>query len=631
MSFRVKGLKNGLRYDFRVVALGEAKLAASLSPVPASGGPLVCARYPVQGTDMGVRSQNVRVGGAATVTVNGVTLAASGGGLYQGTLAAPVAVGAPLNLLTRVGECLVFASDVVPEAPALTAPAAGSSLAASAVLPVAWTSASSPQRFVVSASWVTGGAGHGWRSGDLPGSARSFSIPAGALPAGQTVKVRVYAYNDGAFVGSFTPDSRMAIRNGNEAGRDVTVQAAAPNPPAVSWGDPHLITLDQTAMEFQAVGEFDLTQSVTDDFRVQARQRPWGSSTVVSVNTAVATRMNGQKVGVYAGMIPALRIGEAGVRTNVPAGGLDLGGGHRVTQSGNVYTLEFPGGERLAITNNGAYLDARLTLPDARRGRVRGVWGNFDGVTTNDLITRVGATLSSPVTPADLYGTFGNSWRVPSVAESLFVYDVGQRWGGFDDPAFPSAQAVIPAGAAAGAEATCRAAGVTDPLLLDRCVTDVALTDNPRFAASSADTQPAHDQVRLALPDLTVTAFSAAYSGTCAGGAPLVNARVTVRNVGAAPSPARSDVGLAQVVDTRDETLTAGYRGNGVGLPALAPGESVTVTIPVYDPATQPATAPGAHTYAARVNFGAYFPEGSSANNRFTTTQTVTVPAGDCR
>ncbi len=137
--------------------------------------------------------------------------------------------------------------------------------------------------------------------------------------------------------------------------------------------------------------------------------------------------------------------------------------------------------------------------------------------------------------------------------------------------------------------------------------------------------------MRLALPDLTVTAFSAAYSGTCAGGAPLVNARVTVRNVGAAPSPARGDVGLAQVVDTRDETLTAGYRGNGVGLPALAPGESVTVTIPVYYPATQPATAPGAHTYAARVNFGAYFPESSSANNRFTTTQTVTVPAGDCR
>ncbi|MBZ9712757.1 VWD domain-containing protein [Deinococcus multiflagellatus] len=423
----------------------------------------------------------------------------------------------------------------------------------------------------------------------------------------------------------------MAIRNGDEAGRDVTVQAAAPNPPAVSWGDPHLISLDQVALEFQAVGEFDLTQASTDDFRVQARQRPWGGSRVVSVNTAIATRMNGQKVGVYAGQIPALRLGDAGVRTEVPVGGLDLGGGFRITQSGNLYTLAFPGGERLAITNNGAYLDARLTLPDSRRGRVRGLWGNFDGNLTNELTTRGGVTLPGPTGLGELYGTFGNSWRVPSATESLFVYDDGERFGGFDDPTFPAAAPAVPAGAAASAEATCRAAGVTDPLLLDRCVTDVALTGNPRFAASSAETQPPRDQVRLALPDLTVTAFSAVYSGVCRAGQALVTAQVTVRNVGGAPSPARPDVGVVQVVDTRDEGQPSGYRGNGVGLGALAPGQSATVTIPVYFPSTQPADAPGAHTYAARVNFGAYFPEASTANNRFGGVQTVTVPAGDCR
>ncbi|MFC6659006.1 hypothetical protein [Deinococcus multiflagellatus] len=162
-------------------------------------------------------------------------------------------------------------------------------------------------------------------------------------------------------------------------------------------------------------------------------------------------------------------------------------------------------------------------------------------------------------------------------------------------------------------------------------MTDVALTGNPRFAASSAETQPPRDQVRLALPDLTVTAFSAVYSGVCRAGQALVTAQVTVRNVGGAPSPARPDVGVVQVVDTRDEGQPSGYRGNGVGLGALAPGQSATVTIPVYFPSTQPADAPGAHTYAARVNFGAYFPEASTANNRFGGVQTVTVPAGDCR
>lgn len=74
---------------------------------------------------------------------------------------------------------------------------------------------------------------------------------------------------------------------------------------------------------------------------------------------------------------------------------------------------------------------------------------------------------------------------MPTPAESLFVYDTGERFGGFDDPAFPSAQAVVPA-------------GVTDPLLLDRCVTDVALTGNPRFAASAP--RPNLPAIRRASP-----------------------------------------------------------------------------------------------------------------------------------
>ncbi|MFC6659005.1 hypothetical protein [Deinococcus multiflagellatus] len=43
------------------------------------------------------------------------------------------------------------------------------------------------------------------------------------------------------------------------------------------------------------------------------------------------------------------------------------------------------------------------------------------------------------------------------------MYDDGERFGGFDDPTFPAAAPAVPAGAAASAEATCRAAGVTDP------------------------------------------------------------------------------------------------------------------------------------------------------------------------
>lgn len=637
-SYRVKGLKNGASYDFRVVAL-TPKAGTTLGTASVSGRPLVCERYRVQGTDMGALFQNIRVSrGPASVSINGTNIPASGG-IYQGQLPAALPVGGPLNLLTAVGDCLVFATDNVPSSPVLTAPAAGLSAPVNAPLTVAWNLTSHPDRIVVSATWLENPTtGTGWRSGDLSGSVRSFNIPAGTLPAGKTVKIRVYAYNDGteSFVGSFTPDSRMAIRNGDEAGRDINTIAApvVTNPPAVSWGDPHLLTFDQTAVEFQAVGEFDLAQSTTGgELRVQARQRPWGGSTSVSVNTAVATRFNGQKVGVYVGSTPALRVGDTGVRTAVPAGGLNFGAGYRVTQAGNVYTFEYPGGERMTLTHNGAYIDARVSLPDTRRGQMRGLWGNFDGNTINDLFLRGGAPLAMPVTTTDFYGPYANSWRVPSPDQSLFVYDGGERFGGFDDPTFPRPAPAAAPDAQANAERVCRAAGVTDPILLQACITDVVTTGQPAFASSTAATQRPRDQVTLAapaLPDLVVAAASAQFTGVCRPNQAYITARVTVRNIGTAASPARSDVGLAQVIDSRDEGLGTGGRGNGVGLPSVPAGGSATVDIPVYYPISTPADAPGTHTFIARVNVGNWISEANTANNRFATPISVTVPAGVC-
>ncbi|MFM6860996.1 MAG: hypothetical protein ACKPKG_10135, partial [Dolichospermum sp.] len=51
------------------------------------------------------------------------------------------------------------------------------------------------------------------------------------------------------------------------------------------WGDVHLVNFDGKPYDFQAVGEFILVKSLIDDFQVQTRQKPWGASTTVSVNT----------------------------------------------------------------------------------------------------------------------------------------------------------------------------------------------------------------------------------------------------------------------------------------------------------------------------------------------------------
>ena len=308
-------------------------------------------RYTLTGTDMGAYFQNISLTRGATnlttadVRVNGLRIPfVASANIFQGVIPLTLRVGQHLEVYSDVEGCRIYAYDNIPEMPVITAPAIAASFPINTQVPVAWTSTTNPQRFVVRATWLLNATtGTGYTSSDLPGTSRSFEIPANTLPSDTVVKIRVYAYNDGTepghFFGTYTPNSRMAIRNANEAGHDITTTAVIPDSvtkPGVSANDPHLLTLDQVAYEFQAVGEFDLSRSSDSQFRVQARQQPW--NTYASVNTAIAMQMNGQKVGLYrnppVGQSP-LRIGDAGVRTVVPAAGLDLGAGFKIVQSGS--------------------------------------------------------------------------------------------------------------------------------------------------------------------------------------------------------------------------------------------------------------------------------------------------------
>ncbi len=92
-----------------------------------------------------------------------------------------------------------------------------------------------------------------------------------------------------------------------------------------SWGDPHLVTFDRLAYDFQGVGEFILVKSLIDNLEIQSRMAPWGSSRVVSVNSAVAMNVAGDKVGVYVDRSPALYVN--GSPTSLGSEALLLPGG----------------------------------------------------------------------------------------------------------------------------------------------------------------------------------------------------------------------------------------------------------------------------------------------------------------
>ena len=68
-----------------------------------------------------------------------------------------------------------------------------------------------------------------------------------------------------------------------------------------SYGDPHIVTFDNTSYSFQTVGEFILTK-VGDNFEVQARQKPQRDD--FSLNTAVAINLYGDRIAYYAEDVP---------------------------------------------------------------------------------------------------------------------------------------------------------------------------------------------------------------------------------------------------------------------------------------------------------------------------------------
>lgn len=159
-----------------------------------------CANVTVLRDGVGVDGAVVRVNGEV------VPRNASEPGFYSGTYAIPTH-GDAVVLEVASGDSTVRATATLPETPVLTSPANGTAFLPGDDVVVSWTSASDPGYFQVTALWSCGpdcGAGLPF---EAAGSARTLTIPAGALsqiPAG-TIQLSLAAYDDGAFGGDYEP------------------------------------------------------------------------------------------------------------------------------------------------------------------------------------------------------------------------------------------------------------------------------------------------------------------------------------------------------------------------------------------------------------------------------------------
>lgn len=188
----------------------------------------------VWGRDLGAEYQNLDVAeegvgvNDATVTVNGQVMTHPAGfyedGYYGGQLTNPLREGAPIVLEVTRGGRTVTASGSVPEAPVLTAPANGAAFGPGDAVPVAWTSATQPDRFTVSATWSCGPSCGTGASFDVAGAQRAFTIPASGIPTGLPITLQVFAYNGGTFSGDYLPHAGYPGMNIRAEGSPVVVQ-----------------------------------------------------------------------------------------------------------------------------------------------------------------------------------------------------------------------------------------------------------------------------------------------------------------------------------------------------------------------------------------------------------------------
>jgi hypothetical protein len=222
-------------------------------------------------------------------------------------------------------------------------------------------------------------------------------------------------------------------------------------------GDVHVHTVDGTAYDFQAVGEFTLLRD-GDRMEIQVRQWPVptasavtdghsGLTECVSINIAVAVRMGPHRIALQ--QVPdrqRLEFYVDGKPAEMPVHGVDLGGSRVIAfaaASGETgIRVDFADGTVVLITPthwfaNIWYLDVSVSNTSADQGVMgfipKGSWlpRLRNGV---DVGPR-------PALPHDryvmLYKTFADSWRVTDKT-SLFVYAPGTSTATFTDTDWPA-------------------------------------------------------------------------------------------------------------------------------------------------------------------------------------------------
>jgi hypothetical protein len=246
-------------------------------------------------------------------------------------------------------------------------------------------------------------------------------------------------------------------------------------------GDTHNTTVRGLYYDFQAAGDFVLAQT-GPDFLVQTRQASgaptWPNA---AVNKAVATRMGTTTVAVCLG---PTRLEINGQSASIADGQtIGLPDGVDLARQGDVYLVTGPHGDSVRAELHGAYINVNVGIGQWP-ATVQGLLGS--GRAANETMARDGTIFTEPVSFADRYLKFGDSWRVPP-SESLLCQD---RQVEISNPRAPFCVTDLVPAAREHAQSVCQQAGVKPGPLLDACMLDVTVLGDDRATAAFVNAPP---------------------------------------------------------------------------------------------------------------------------------------------
>jgi hypothetical protein len=243
---------------------------------------------------------------------------------------------------------------------------------------------------------------------------------------------------------------------------------------AQTVGDTHITTFDGLYYDFQASGDFVLLQA--PDFTVHTRQAS-GAPTWpdAAVNKGIAVQMGTTVVEVD--VEPNQLLIDHKLTSLASGKPLLLPTGVQVTLRGGAYDITDNNGNSVSASQNSngsmSWIDVIVGLGTSPLPSAKGLLGNPTG-NAHELFAANGTLLSEPVSFADLYQMYGDSWRVPA-GKSLFAAASTIKPANPSKPFF--ATDLSPAQSAHALQ-VCKAAGITNQDLLDSCALDTAVLNN---------------------------------------------------------------------------------------------------------------------------------------------------------